>query len=192
MAQAPSKRRRLDLDAVVDEAAKLCDEVGIEKLSISTLADRLGIRPPSLYNHIKSLDDLYSQLSRRGMREFTLAVEQAVTADSGERPAMALAKAPREFARRHPTLFVCATRHFHLPPEEKKQVGWHLMEVTENAIARSDADRRQAEVAQYFMRCLIYGFLFLEANDAMLPARPEELDQLYEDVIAMAETGLPH
>ena len=192
MAQAPSKRRRLDLDAVVDEAAKLCDEVGIEKLSISTLADRLGIRPPSLYNHIKSLDDLYSQLSRRGMREFTLAVEQAVTADSGERPAMALAKATREFARRHPTLFVCATRHFHLPPEEKKQVGWHLMEVTENAIARSDADRRQAEVAQYFMRCLIYGFLFLEANDAMLPARPEELDQLYEDVIAMAETGLPH
>ena len=50
-------RPRLTADRVVAEAAALADERGIQALSLSPLAERLGVRVPSLYKHVGGLDD---------------------------------------------------------------------------------------------------------------------------------------
>lgn len=192
MPKPPPKRRRLDLNAVVDEAARLCDEVGIERLSLSALADRLGIRPPSLYNHVKNLDDLYQKMSMRGLREFTLAVEKGLAkgVKGTERPVMAIAKATRKFARAHPTLFMCATRDLKLPLDEKVREGKHLMDLTREAFVAEWGDSHRAEIGEYLLRCLTYGFLILEANNALLPAQGRRLERLYEEIISLVEGSM--
>src|SRR5260221_8231667 len=45
-----SHRAGLDRSTVVEAAAKLVDEEGIEQLTLGRLAERLGVRTPSLYN----------------------------------------------------------------------------------------------------------------------------------------------
>ena len=45
-------RAGLDTDQVVTEAAELADEVGLDQLTQAALAARLGVRQPSLYNHV--------------------------------------------------------------------------------------------------------------------------------------------
>src|SRR6266567_4569941 len=53
-----SHRVGLDQSTVVEAAAKLVDEEGIEQLTLGRLAERLGVRTPSLYNHIAGLPGL--------------------------------------------------------------------------------------------------------------------------------------
>ena len=48
----------LDREAVVEAAIALADRAGIEGLTIKSLAQKLGVQPPSLYNHVESLEAL--------------------------------------------------------------------------------------------------------------------------------------
>ena len=51
-------RAGLDRAAVVEAAARLVDEEGVEQLSLGRLAERLGVRSPSLYNHVANKDEI--------------------------------------------------------------------------------------------------------------------------------------
>src|SRR6266568_2442851 len=53
-----SHRAGLDRSTVVEAAARLVDEEGIEQLTLARLAERLGVRTPSLYNHVAGLPGL--------------------------------------------------------------------------------------------------------------------------------------
>src|SRR5437763_16803841 len=58
-----SHRVGLDQATVVEAAAKLVDEEGIEQLTLGRLAERLGIRTPSVYNHVAGLPGLKRDLA---------------------------------------------------------------------------------------------------------------------------------
>src|SRR5260370_35865649 len=64
-----SHRVGLDHATVVGAAAKLVDEEGIEQLSLGRLAERLGVRTPSLYNHVSGLPGLKHDLALFCSRE---------------------------------------------------------------------------------------------------------------------------
>ena len=51
-------RAGLNGDRVVDEAERIADEVGLANLTLAALAERLGVRQPSLYKHIDGLAGL--------------------------------------------------------------------------------------------------------------------------------------
>ena len=51
-------RAGLDKNVVVEKAAQLANKMGIDQIQLKTLAESLSIQPPSLYNHIRGLDDL--------------------------------------------------------------------------------------------------------------------------------------
>lgn len=51
-------RRRLDKEKLVDAALKLLDAEGIDGLGMRRLAERLGVRAPSLYNHVRGKAEL--------------------------------------------------------------------------------------------------------------------------------------
>ena len=64
-----SHRAGLDQASVVEAAVKLIDEEGIEQLSLGRLAERLGVRTPSLYNHIAGLPGLKHDLALYCLRD---------------------------------------------------------------------------------------------------------------------------
>ena len=49
-------RAGLNTDRVVAAAAELADEVGLDQLTLAALAARLGVRQPSLYKHVASIE----------------------------------------------------------------------------------------------------------------------------------------
>ena len=55
-------RAGLDKNVVVEKAAQLANKMGIDQIQLKTLAESLNIQPPSLYNHIRGLDDLRHEL----------------------------------------------------------------------------------------------------------------------------------
>src|SRR5438552_6290750 len=64
-----SRRAGLDQASVVEAAAKLVDEKGIDQLTLGRLAERLGVRTPSLYNHVAGLPGLKHDLALFCSRE---------------------------------------------------------------------------------------------------------------------------
>ena len=67
-------RAGLTRDRVVDEAVTLVDDAD---LSLAVLADRLGVRVPSLYKHVEGLDDVTRAAATRCVRELTAVMRDA-------------------------------------------------------------------------------------------------------------------
>lgn len=92
-------RMGLTPEKVVTAAARLADQVGIGRLSLSAVAAQLGVRVPSLYKHVGGLDDLQRRLAVQGAEELADAVQAAASGKHGRAALSAVARAYRDYAR---------------------------------------------------------------------------------------------
>ena len=95
-------RAKLTRDSVVETAAIMADEVGLNSLTLSALAERLGVKQPSLYKHIDSLAGLHRSISILAKRELGEAIGRAAVGRSGADAIFAMSHAYRNWAILHP------------------------------------------------------------------------------------------
>src|SRR5499425_2920029 len=79
---APDRRRRRreqTIDEILNVAIDVMAEEGVAGLSLSEVARRIGIQPPSLYKYFPSKLAVYDALFQRGARQ-ALTVFRAATA----------------------------------------------------------------------------------------------------------------
>ena len=76
-------RAGLDAGVVTEAAAALADENGLAQLSMSTVADRFGVKPPSLYKHVAGLPDLTRRIAALAAAELTEALTEATRGLTG-------------------------------------------------------------------------------------------------------------
>ena len=88
---------------IVSMARTLLEEEGPEALSMRNLAERVGIRAPSIYKHFPSKEALEAALVSAGFEEQGVLFEAAL--EDSEEPLAAMAAAFREYAQRHPHLY---------------------------------------------------------------------------------------
>jgi AcrR family transcriptional regulator len=101
MSTVPSTRRA----QIVAAARRLLEEEGPEALSMRNVAAEIGIRAPSLYEHVADKRALESAIIAAGLNEQALAFREALTADASGDPLTALAQAWRRWARAHPHVY---------------------------------------------------------------------------------------
>src|ERR1700722_18996624 len=75
--RADADRTRLTKGAVVAQALRLADTVGLEALTIRKLATELGVTPMALYWHFRSKDELLTGLVERVWTEIDLEVDRS-------------------------------------------------------------------------------------------------------------------
>jgi AcrR family transcriptional regulator len=74
-----ARRRQETIDEIVAIARDVMDERGVNGLSLSEVARRLGVQPPALYKYFDSLAALYDELFRRGHTEHLNQVREAMS-----------------------------------------------------------------------------------------------------------------
>src|SRR3954471_4709217 len=94
---------------IVDAALELLEADGPAALSMRRVADRVGIRAPSIYEHLADKRALESAIISRGFELQTAAFAAAV--DGATDPLQAIAAAYRDFAAGHPHLYRLMTAH---------------------------------------------------------------------------------
>ena len=92
---------------IVVAARELLDEHGAEALTMRRLAERLGIRAPSLYKHLPDKSALEVAVIATGLEDLAVALEAAL--HTAAEPVAALAAAYRAFALAHPHLYLLMT-----------------------------------------------------------------------------------
>jgi AcrR family transcriptional regulator len=95
-------RAGLDTAGVVRGAAEVADEVGFANLSMGLVAERLGVRTPSLYKHVDGLADLGRKIAVLALTELGDAVRDAIQGRSGPAALDGLARAMRDYVIEHP------------------------------------------------------------------------------------------
>ncbi|MCA9513797.1 MAG: WHG domain-containing protein [Myxococcales bacterium] len=118
-------------DEAVAAALALLETEGEDAVTMRRVAERVGVRAPSLYKHVAGRDDLIAALQAEGLRAMGAAFREAL-ADSPpeESPLAALARGYRELARRRPALYRVTTGQrllrMRLPPGLEDEVGGAL------------------------------------------------------------------
>jgi AcrR family transcriptional regulator len=72
-----ARRRQETIEEILTIAEELMAEHGVNGLTLSEVARRLGVKPPSLYKYFDSLMDLYDALFARGQRAHLAAMVEA-------------------------------------------------------------------------------------------------------------------
>jgi AcrR family transcriptional regulator len=88
---------------IVDLALNLLEEEGRDGLSMRRLAERVGIRAPSIYKHLPDKQALEAGIISVGFELMADASERAV--EGAEDPLGAIARTYRQFATAHPHLY---------------------------------------------------------------------------------------
>jgi AcrR family transcriptional regulator len=75
-----TRRRQETIGEILDVAIELMKVEGVAALSLSAVARRLGMQPPSLYQYFPSKMAIYDALFQRGSELFLAAQREAVAA----------------------------------------------------------------------------------------------------------------
>jgi len=156
-------RAGLDKDKVVMKAAELASECGLNNLSLKDLADSLGIKPQSLYNHIKSLDELKHAMMLFAARQLTKDVTVAAVGKSGEAAVRSVAKAYYLFAINNSGLYEAMQWYNRLEDEEAAREFTDFMLVVEKVLEPYNMNDRDEQNVYCLLRSLIHGFASLAA-----------------------------
>jgi len=95
-------RAGLGTAAVVAAGADLADEIGFPGLTMGQLAERVGVRTPSLYKHVTGQDDLNRRIAALALDEAADAIGAATQGRAGRDALRAAARALRDFVLAHP------------------------------------------------------------------------------------------
>ncbi len=157
-----SHRMGLDPASVVEAAAKLVDEEGIEQLTLGRLAERLGVRSPSLYNHVAGLPGLKHDLMLYCLRDLLGCVTRATIGKSRAEAILALADAYRTYARQTPGRYAL-TLQAPPPGDQEVQAAAHqVVEVVLAVLAPFKLGEEDAIHAIRGLRSIVQGFISLE------------------------------
>ena len=181
-------RAGLDAAAVVDAAGQLADSEGLDRLTLARLADRLGVRPPSLYAHVDGLDDLRGRVGARAAAQMTAEVSAAAAGRAGHDALQAVADAYRRFAHAHPGMYAAMQRAPEDPESEAATAAGRLLEVFAAVLRGYGLEGDDAIHAIRLVRSALHGFVTLEQDEGF--RMPVSLEETYRRLITMVEAGL--
>ncbi len=157
-------KARLAPASVTEAGAALVDEVGFENLSMGLLAERLGVKTPSLYKHVVSQADLAHRIAVLAMTELADAIRDATQGRAGSEALLAGAHAMRTFVLEHPGRYAAGNAARPSGPDDplvpavgRVLASWAAM------LHGYQLDPDQEIHALRMLRSILHGFASLEA-----------------------------
>ncbi|MEV0170232.1 TetR/AcrR family transcriptional regulator [Streptomyces sp. NPDC050803] len=157
-------RAGLTPDRITAAAAELADEVGFERVSLSALARRFGVKDASLYSHVRNLQDLRTRLALRAGAELIDRIAVAVAGRSGKDALTAFAGAYREYALQHPGRYAATQIHIDQALVADAPALRRTAEITYGMLRGYGLDEPDLTDAVRLLRATFHGYCALEST----------------------------
>lgn len=152
--------------AVTEAGAALADETGFDRLSMGLLAERLGVKTPSLYKHVDSLADLGHRIGVLAMTEVGDAIRDATQGRAGSDALTAAAQAIRTYVKAHPGRYAAANGARPTGPDDPLiPAGDRVLASLSAALRGYRLDPSHEIHALRMVRSMVHGFATLEVAD---------------------------
>jgi AcrR family transcriptional regulator len=177
----------LTRDRVIEHAAAVADEVGLDTLTLAAVAQRCGVSLPGLYKHIEGLDAVKRDIALIAVRELTATLAAATAGVAGRDALRELAMAYRSYARSHPGHYSAILR---APPAEDSEyagAGAAAVSVIASALKGYQLEGSELIHAVRMLRAAFHGMVSLEGAGGF--GLPESVDETYAHLIDALDTA---
>ncbi|MCX4982132.1 TetR/AcrR family transcriptional regulator [Streptomyces sp. NBC_00572] len=166
-------RAGLTAERVTIAGAELADEVGLDRVTMSQVARRLGVKDASLYTHVRNLEDLRGRIALLAADEKTIRIAEATAGRSGRDALVAFANAWREYAHKHPGRYTATQTPIRIDPElaAKAPGPRRAVELTYGMLRGYGLAEPDLTDAVRLLRSTLHGFVALEAAGGFAHAR---------------------
>lgn len=166
-----SPRSGLTTERVVLAAAELADEIGFEKLTLSAVARRFGVKDPSLYVHVRNLHDLRVRVALLASAELNERIGAAIEGRAGRDALIAFADAYRSYVLDYPERY--AATQIRMDPAEVagEPALLRSIELTTSVLRGYDLGEDAGLDAARLLRSTFHGFATLEAAGGFAHSR---------------------
>jgi len=176
----------------------MADEVGLSKLTLAALAERLGVRQPSLYKHLDSMAGLRRDIAVQAKRDLGEVLARASVGRSGADAITAMSFAYRDWALKHPARYE-ASNLMPTPGDlEDEAVSLAAIQIISDVLTAYQLEGDDAIDAIRAFRSTLHGFVAYETAGAF--AWSADIDRSFERLVRgfivaltqWADTAAPH
>ncbi|RUT28992.1 TetR/AcrR family transcriptional regulator [Paenibacillus zeisoli] len=182
-------RAGLDAAAVTQAAAEIADRHGLEAVTLASVAQKLGIRSPSLYNHIDGLPGLRNRLAAYSLKLLHSKLEAAAADMIGDGALLAYSRAYVDFAHQHPGLYESTLRAPDSQDYELQKAGHAMVELIVELLNGRGLNADEQTHAVRGLRSILHGFCSLEQKGGF--GLPTSLEDSLQFILHAYLQGLP-
>ncbi len=174
---------------MVAAGADLADEVGFAVLTMGGLAERLGVRTPSLYRHVAGQEDLNRRIAALALEEAADAIGAAIQGRAGRDALRAAARALRDFVLAHPGRYAATIGLEPTGPDDPvAQAAAQLLEPFTAVLRGYDIAPADTTHALRALRSVFHGFATIEAGGGFQWATGT--DESFDWLVDLVDLGL--
>jgi AcrR family transcriptional regulator len=162
-------RAGLSRAQVCTAALELADEVGIDHVTMTALARRLGVAVPSLYEHVRGVPDLLDAVAGQATDELADRLGEALQGRAGRAALIAYATALRTWVVAHPGRYAATVRPLTDPAGAAAQA--RIVTGCATLLRGYALEDGRAVDAVRFVYSTMHGFLHLETDGGFHHAR---------------------
>ena len=181
-------RMGLDPARVVDAAAGIADAEGLEAVTLTRVAGELGVRSPSLYNHVDGRSDLLRAIAVLSVRELAAALREATVGRSGADALEAAAHAYRAYAHAHAGRYAATLAAPTRGDEEHRAAATEAVDVMLAVLREWDLDDDDAVHVVRAFRSALHGFVAIEAAEGF--GMDVDVEVSFDRLVATLAGGL--
>ncbi len=186
--RATARATKLSRDSIVNAALTFLDREGWDALTINALANQLGTKGPSLYNHVQSLDDLRRTVRMRVIDDIIGMLNTVGGGRSRDDAVMAMASAYRSYAHHHPGRYSAFTRMPLGGDDPEYTAATHAAAGPVIAVLASyGLDGENAFYAALEFWSALHGFVLLEMTGVMDGV---DTDAVFTDMVVRLARGM--
>lgn len=181
-------RATLDRQKVIDEAAAIADSEGLDAVTLTRVAERLGVRQPALYRHVDGYDDLVRSLGLRGRERLAERLSTAAQGVAGPDAVRALGDAWRGVVREYPGLYAATDRFPCAGDAELEAAVEEIVSIIARSLGGFDLDEAQRVHVGRALRSSFHGFAHLESGDGH--PHPHDLEESFAGLVDLLVAGI--
>ena len=171
-------RAGLDKETVIRKAAELANEIGNDKITLKLLADNLKVQPPSLYNHVKGIEDLQKEIMLFGWRQMDKVMMDAAVCVSGYDALEAICRAFYKYATENPGVFNAMLWYNKFQSEETQNATEEMFSMIYRVFTMLNISKENSDHLIRTYRGFLEGFALLVNNHAF--GNPISIEESFE------------
>ncbi|MEC0181174.1 WHG domain-containing protein [Paenibacillus peoriae] len=181
-----SPRNGVKLQDILQAAEDIANERGMGEVTLTTLAQKLHIRPPSLYNHVDGLNGLRQVLALHSLEQLEEALTSAAVGRAGDDALTAMGRAYMRYARERPGLYEAMLYATDRKDTELRDAADRVAELVISVLSNGYGFKEEDCIhAARGFRSLLHGFASLEQKGGF--GLPVEVDR---SIAVMMDTFL--
>jgi AcrR family transcriptional regulator len=178
-----STKRGLNSQTILNAAAELAEEKGLDNVSLLQVAEKLGVKSPSLYNHLSGLQELSSGIAKLAISRLEDTIRSAAVGRSKDESLMAIASAYRKFAKENSELYKAILRFPDYNDSSVQEAGHAVVRILYQVM---EPYRYSKEETIHFVRgfrSALHGFVSLE-EAGFFQSTEVDVDESYEQLVS--------